>query len=208
MESEQSAVRTPIQKRGKNTKKILLKAGLKLISEEGFYKINSKDIARTAGVSIGSFYSYYNDKKELFLELVKEYKDHSTLIEDCGTSGMDEDCGLIPKEIIKSFILDKIGFASKYPDGFHKELHYLRFREKDVEVLYNQYRNNEIEYFNKTLQYLNPALSQKDSPTSAKLVFNIYEAIIESIVEIEEDLEKENLINEYIELLCSYLLHE
>ncbi len=61
----------------RKTRKIqLIKAAEVLFAEQGFHKTQIQDIAREAGVGIGTFYRYFADKEklleELFLDLVKK----------------------------------------------------------------------------------------------------------------------------------------
>ncbi len=71
MERANRKVRIPRQKRGIETKGRIIQAARGLFSRKGFHGTNSKEIASAAGVSIGSFYSYFQDKKALFLEVWK-----------------------------------------------------------------------------------------------------------------------------------------
>ena len=43
--------------------------------ENGYFNTSSNDIAKYAGVSTGIIYQYFNDKKEIFIEGVKNYSD-------------------------------------------------------------------------------------------------------------------------------------
>ncbi len=199
-------VRDPIQKRGKNTKRTLLEAGLRIISKSGYYKINSKDIAKEAGVSIGSFYSYFKDKKELFLELVREYKSDSTCLSGCDQISIDKNQTTDPRVIIEKFIYDKITITQSYPKEFLRELQYIKIREEEIRSLYEEYKKVEIDYFEKTLSLLKPHLSVEDPSTTARMIFNIYEEIVVSIIEIKDPINREKLTGEYCKLLCSYLI--
>lgn len=51
----------------------LLEAALQLFVEKGYYKTNTKEIAKLAKVSIGSFYNYFKDKEEIYCELAEQY---------------------------------------------------------------------------------------------------------------------------------------
>ena len=66
------ATRVPTQKRSIEKKQRIKDAALKLMSEKGYFATSSNEIAREAGVSIGTFYSYFKDKKELYAELVDD----------------------------------------------------------------------------------------------------------------------------------------
>jgi TetR/AcrR family transcriptional repressor of mexJK operon len=57
----------PKQARSKQTREKIIQAAIKLFEERGYEKTTSNDIAAAAGVSIGSFYVYFNDKRQLLL---------------------------------------------------------------------------------------------------------------------------------------------
>ena len=66
-------VRIPTQKRGIDKKNKIIEAGFKIICEKGYYNITTNDIAHEAGVSVGIIYQYFNDKKEIFIDGIKNY---------------------------------------------------------------------------------------------------------------------------------------
>lgn len=43
------------------------------IIEKGYYNTSTPDIAESAEVSIGIIYQYFNDKKDIFIEGIKQY---------------------------------------------------------------------------------------------------------------------------------------
>ena len=138
----ENKTRIPQQERSKETKQNILKAGLTLFSEKGFYKTNSKEIAREAGVSIGSFYLYFKNKKDLFKELLLDYhkKIHSVLedieIETFIKAGER-------KEFLRYLINKLIESHEIYPQ-FHQEIHVMA--QSDPEF-------SKIIEFSKTLSY-------------------------------------------------------
>ena len=50
------------------TKQLLFDTALKLLDEKEFDKITIRDIVAAAGVSIGTFYNYYNTKLDVYYE--------------------------------------------------------------------------------------------------------------------------------------------
>ena len=62
-----------IQQRTIESRKKLLKAAYHLFVEKGYYNTNTKEIARYAGISIGNFYNYYQDKCEIYCALLEVY---------------------------------------------------------------------------------------------------------------------------------------
>ena len=43
---------------------------------KGYHNINTIDIAKEANVSTGIIYQYFNDKRDIFIEGVKDYADN------------------------------------------------------------------------------------------------------------------------------------
>ena len=66
-------IREPIQKRSIEKKEKIIKAGFELICEKGYYNTNTAEIAKVAGVSTGIIYQYFTDKRDIFIEGVKNY---------------------------------------------------------------------------------------------------------------------------------------
>lgn len=69
-----SRTRVPKQGRSKQTRESLAHAALELFEEKGYYNTTSRDIAELAGTSVGSFYVYFEDKRDVLLELVQELR--------------------------------------------------------------------------------------------------------------------------------------
>ena len=61
------------QERARRTYESLVDAGAALFAERGFDATQTPDIAGEAGVSVGTFYRYFDDKLEIFLEVERRY---------------------------------------------------------------------------------------------------------------------------------------
>lgn len=70
-----SETRIPKQKRSIEKRNLIIKKGFELICNNGYYNTTTNDIAKYAGVSTGIIYQYFNDKKEIFIEGIKNYSD-------------------------------------------------------------------------------------------------------------------------------------
>lgn len=62
-----------VQQRTIESRKKLLNAAYELFSEKGYYNTNTKEIVRRAGISIGNFYNYYQDKGDIYSTLLEMY---------------------------------------------------------------------------------------------------------------------------------------
>lgn len=70
---ERKTTRKPQQKRSKLMADKVLDTALTLFCEKGYYNTTTNEIAKEAGISIGSLYSYFKDKDTIFLEILKAY---------------------------------------------------------------------------------------------------------------------------------------
>ena len=70
MENKKS-VRRPQQKRSIQMKETILEVSKSLFCENGYYNTTTNEIAKTAGISIGSLYSYFPDKDAILTELLE-----------------------------------------------------------------------------------------------------------------------------------------
>lgn len=69
-------VRKPQQKRSRLMTEKIVSTALKLFCEKGYYNTTTNEIAKEAGISIGSLYSYYKDKDTIFLEILNQYHEN------------------------------------------------------------------------------------------------------------------------------------
>jgi len=51
----------------------IIEKGFELMCEKGFYKTTTPDIAKAADVSTGIIYQYFKDKREIFMEGLKQF---------------------------------------------------------------------------------------------------------------------------------------
>ncbi len=65
--------RMPTQKRSIEKRNRIIEKGFKLMCENGYFRTAIPDIAKYSNVSVGIIYQYFNDKKEIFIEGVKNY---------------------------------------------------------------------------------------------------------------------------------------
>lgn len=70
-----SETRIPTQKRSIEKRDRIIKKGFELMCEQGYYNTTIPDIAKYADVSVGIIYQYFSDKKDIFIDGVKQYSD-------------------------------------------------------------------------------------------------------------------------------------
>ena len=68
-------VRKPVQARSIEKKDRIIEAAYKLYNQKEYDQVNIRVIAQKAQVSIGTIYSYFHDKLDIFMEARKLYRD-------------------------------------------------------------------------------------------------------------------------------------
>jgi len=87
--------RRPIQRRARQTVEAVLDAVTKILKREGPSAVTTNHIAEIAGVSIGSLYQYFPDKRAIFIALHERHIEQidrlveKTLV-DCAVAPLDE----------------------------------------------------------------------------------------------------------------------
>ncbi len=66
-------IRQPQQERSTEKKNKIIMASYDVFSEIGYYAANTSEIAKRAGVSTGIIYSYFKDKRDILLYVLKIY---------------------------------------------------------------------------------------------------------------------------------------
>jgi AcrR family transcriptional regulator len=57
---------------GIESKKKIMEAGMAVFSQKGYAKASIREIALSAGISIGGVYLYFRNKEELYKSLINE----------------------------------------------------------------------------------------------------------------------------------------
>lgn len=132
-------IRTPVRKSAILKKELITKKGFELICEKGFYNVTTIDIARYAGVSTGIIYQYFQDKKDILINGLKEYSlsIFYPLIDILETRIKPNNLEEILKEIIDTFIK-----THKLKEEAHDNLMAMSYLDKDIAKIFYQ---NEIE---------------------------------------------------------------
>jgi AcrR family transcriptional regulator len=91
-QSRSAARRRPKQRRALQTVDAILGAVLRILQREGFAAVTTNRIAEVAGVSIGSLYQYFPDKRAIFVALHRRHIEDidriigATLVEHAASS--------------------------------------------------------------------------------------------------------------------------
>ena len=154
--------RIPVQRRSIERKQKILSSGFKLFCEHGYYKTNTIEIAKHAGVSTGAVYSYFKDKREIYIAAFDSY--------------LEEISGRLFEELEQSQTLPLPDFVENWVTVYLElyaasghALAQLRMMILEDEEINRHFSDLENEYFMKLIRLLN-----KNGVERADLMERIY----------------------------------
>jgi AcrR family transcriptional regulator len=66
--------------KGRRTRSRIVAAGRTVLEEQGYFAGSTSDVAARAGIALGTFYRYFKNKEQLFLEIL------ASLVEEMRTA--------------------------------------------------------------------------------------------------------------------------
>lgn len=122
--------REPTKKSSIEKKKRIMEKGFELMCNKGYHNVNCANIATYAGVSTGIIYQYFDDKKDIFLEGMKDYSNkfiYPTLY-DLSMQKITKD----NIETVMSDLIDKLIKLHQISKSAHEELVELSHHDIDI----------------------------------------------------------------------------
>ena len=202
MTSPVQKIRIPQQKRSIETRKRILMAAKAQFAHNGFHGTNAKQIADAAGVSVGSFYAYFNDKKALFMEVFREHIEEK-MVRILSEHAVNPDSR---RESVYRLIKAMLDAHDPYP-GFHREALAMRYADPEVESAFKDLERQKLAHVERFIALFSDTLRVTDIPTAARIVSGAVEEIIGSITIFGEDTDAERLLDGLAEMVHRYLFN-
>jgi AcrR family transcriptional regulator len=158
--------RKPTQKRSLEKYERIIDAALKLFSEQGYYNVTTADIAKEANVATGSIYSYFEDKKDIYIQVLrkitekflyptKEFWQQNRILDFNDSEAI--------KNLFREFsklILSQHNFSKT----FHDEITALNLLDKDINTFVKKQDEVRVENIRNVFDTLSiPFKSKEDS---------------------------------------------
>ncbi len=199
-----SSVRTPKQKRSIETRKQITRAAFKLFADKGIHGTNSTEIAQKAGISTGSFYAYFKNKKTLLLEMLEDYLEQHYRMAWRPLAGFNLD--ELDREKIRSIIASVFEAYDIAPE-FHRQTHALRYSDLDIKRIYDREREREIDQIRYILEKNRARLvNAQDPDITAMLIHNSAENVAHTAKFMGTEIEEERLVNGLADMIAGFLL--
>ena len=197
-------VRAPQQKRSIQTKARIMKAAFRLFARKGIHGTNSKEIVKSAGVSIGSFYSYFPNKKALLLEMLEDYLDrHYAMIwQPLEALTIDQ----LGKEDVRAIITNVFQAYNISPE-FHRQTHTLRYSDPDIHRIYDKEREREVAQVRLILESNKNRLRLDDIDAAAIVIHNAVENVAHTAKFISpRKMDESRLIDELADMIYCFVI--
>lgn len=199
----ENTVRVPQQARSIKKRNRVVDAALTLFGEKGFQGTNAKEVARKAGVSVGTFYAYFTDKKALLLEILARH------MADVDTSVFAElqdmaQNGATGREIMRRVV--RLGHESHHhsPDLLRVMLA-MRYTDEDFTRVADAENKAMIAKITRLLAAMGKHLRVTDMDAAAQVVSNAFEETMHSVAVFGTDIDRDRLYEALADMTAVYL---
>jgi AcrR family transcriptional regulator len=127
---EKKSVRIPQQKRSIEKKKRIIDAAYRSFNNKGYFSTSTADIAKEAGISVGSIYAYFTDKKDILLSCMRQFSNDLHEHIQTELSRIPEDYDIY--ETTKKVLQITIALHKRQSLLYHNEITSLQYRDEDV----------------------------------------------------------------------------
>lgn len=193
-------IRIPKQSRSIQRRSRIMEAGLELFSNKGLNGTSTNEIAQKAGVSIGTFYSYFENKKTLFLEILKNHLD--TFVTGIYALRIDDSTPI--REIVRDHV-SKAFLTFDINPSFHKEALVMKFSDTDVLRLFADVEQEQLAIISALLGHYYPERSPDDLYVVAKVIHSAVENVAHHVMFLKSPFDRYRLIDGLTDMIFQYV---
>lgn len=194
-------IRTPQQQRSIEKRNRIIEAGYLLFCEKGYRNTNTAEIAKKAGVSTGIIYSYFKDKKDIFLCIAQDYSNQifGKLFEALQDIQQPFDLPVLIKNIIHVLI-----DAHTMSKSMHQEMAALSYTEPELEELMDE--TNEQLVLSIMQLFDQYGIHPSNSKEKIHMIIDLVESLCHKIIyNKHNDLNYDVMIDTAVELIIAML---
>lgn len=143
MKNPRKPTRIPVQTRAIEKRNRILAAAFKTIGEKGYARTDTVDIARAAGISVGTLYAYFRDKREIFLEASAGF--HAEVLKRLEANVPKQKASTDLTSEIRLVLASLMSIGREYR-FFQKEFVAQSFSDEEIKRLHHARRMEIVEY--------------------------------------------------------------
>ena len=189
-----------------DNKQKLIKAIDALLKDRSITSITTKEITKMAGVSVGVFYNYFNNKEDIFKELIKIFFNYSL-----------KQMEVLRKEITGKNIRSEIKFKEFLINGIdnnwdnhflNSDILLLSRKDEEFQKLMIYFNQKMVSIVAEILMVINPELQEKPLILEAKMIMNLIQNSYPSFSKFDSEDEKERYIEKFVNIIFSISFDE
>ncbi len=190
-------------KRGGETKERIRDAGFMLFSQKGLHGTNSREIAAAAGVSIGSFYTYYKNKRILLIDLMRNHC--GRVLEVLSAFPAKEDLKKDPREVVHTMIRVIWDLHdSVYP--LNQKALALREIDPEIDQIIEEQETAIKQRLVLVLKAAEPKLRIQDMETAAWLLERVILEVMHQVSRAPSKTKSDRIVDELVDMISRYLI--
>lgn len=184
----------PKQKRSKEMKKLILKESLFLFCERGYYNVTTNEIAKKAGISIGSLYFHFHDKKNILLILLEEYNTNFLYVFEEFDTQINIDLFEKDKKSWLRKLIVLLVDLHKNSSDFSKELNALYLTIPEVKTVIDHQQNKVYDLTYERVEHRNKELHLQDAEATSIVFLDFLSALVDRISMKENYIDEERIL--------------
>ena len=193
-------IRIPKQQRSIEKKQRIKDAAIRLMSEKGYHHTSSNEIAKEADVSIGTFYSYFGDKKALYEELVADI--YNIVLSPIDMQSLPDDISV--EETVRMYIT-YVFKGHEYKTEFQREIAALSEQSDEFRAIELKHKKDIIKTFEKLLSSYREYIKVDNLKTACSIILTTVEAVCHETMFHNGGNKKKAVINELTAMIVNYL---
>lgn len=195
--------RIPQQARSIEKKKRIIDAALRIFGDKGFQATTAKHVAEAAGVSVGTFYAYFKDKKVLLMEILVH---HMESVGDSIFTQMPQmiASGITGRELLAR-IVERGDRSHNQEPGLLRTMLAMRYTDEDLAEFS---RNGDAAMLSRLaafLESIEDRLRVTDTDAAARVIANAFEETMHTVAIGEADIDKARLYEALVDMTAVYL---
>lgn len=194
-------VRIPQQKRSIEKKEKIVRVAYQLFNENGYYATNTSMIAKQAGLSVCSIYSYFQDKKDIMLACLQENSAeiNRRICEQISNLTVNSDVFSIAQGVYRIFV-ESHDFSKQY----HNDVMSLKYADENVR---NFFINERQSFARTTIEQLKKCgIMFKHEKEQTFLIYSLLESLEDEIIyNADTDINKEIVVDECARIISDML---
>ncbi|MGT2636948.1 TetR/AcrR family transcriptional regulator [Streptococcus ratti] len=191
----ENGIRKPKQERSIEKRNKILQVAKDLFSDKTYFNVTTNEIAKKAGVSVGTLYSYFASKEDILMTLLQRYNDFllTTIFADINSQDSLELFKRNPKEWLKALVTQLLAAEDRV---FHAQIEMLAYAIPQAKDLLEEHHHKIKDLTYKCFLYYS---NQEDNPNFRILslvVFDFISALVDELLYHEHTSEEFQKIKE------------